>query len=566
MKNMKLITEISHKYDIVDDGKDLFIEGVFSTADVMNNNGRRYPRKVLEREINRVMELVESKRLFGELSHPECVLGDTEILTSSGWKEIKDINDDEIVATLNTNTKEIEYQKIVRKISSPYKGKMCRFKGRQINMLFTPTHRQLLINRCEKPYFITSDEILKESNSSIDHSYIPKVGTWIGVEQDVMVLKGLEKVYSSNFKHNVDVTLSMLTFVRFLGIWLAEGSVTKNGKNRICIYQNDGPKADLIREMLKEFPEEMTWHESKHDKRIVFSLSDGRLANLLKPLGICYTKYIPEFVKQLSTKYLEELLFWFGLGDGRGFLDESDVKKDIFSTSERLIDDFHEIAFKCGISAKKSVEYCTTDYTFADRIIKAENKQPLYFLKILSTKGIYTDRRFLTVTEEDFDGMVYCVEVPNKNFYVRNNKSVSFFTGNSPSINLDRVAILTTSLKWEDSSVVGRAKVLDTPTGNIAKVLIKEGNLGISSRGLGTVNEENNFVNEDFNLICYDLVGEPSNPGSWVRGIYEGKTFPIPSTEPEEPIVIVPKITLDEARKEYKRHIWQVLEKLSKEV
>lgn len=139
----------------------------------------------------------------------------------------------------------------------------------------------------------------------------------------------------------------------------------------------------------------------------------------------------------------------------------------------------------------------------------------------------------------------------------------------TPELNLDRVAVLTTELKWVGDDVMGKAKILsETPMGHIASVLIKEGNLGISSRGLGTVNESDNYVNEDFNLLRYDLVGDPSNPGSWVKGIYEGRTFTIPGDDPkvEEPVIVVPSISLEEARKEYKRHIWQVLEKIGREL
>lgn len=62
---------------------------------------------------------------------------------------------------------------------------------------------------------------------------------------------------------------------------------------------------------------------------------------------------------------------------------------------------------------------------------------------------------------------------------------------------------------------MGKAKVLSTPCGLITKSLIEDGvKIGISSRGLGTVNEKTNYVNEDFNLICWDIVGQPSNIGS----------------------------------------------------
>ena len=91
----------------------------------------------------------------------------------------------------------------------------------------------------------------------------------------------------------------------------------------------------------------------------------------------------------------------------------------------------------------------------------------------------------------------------------------------NPEINPERIAILTTMLEWKGNDVYGKSKVLDTPQGAIAKTLIKEGRMGISSRGLGTVAEDGN-VNEDFNLITWDLVTDPSNNPSWINGIYEG--------------------------------------------
>jgi hypothetical protein len=94
-------------------------------------------------------------------------------------------------------------------------------------------------------------------------------------------------------------------------------------------------------------------------------------------------------------------------------------------------------------------------------------------------------------------------------------------------VNPDKIALRTTQLEWKGNDVYGKAKILDTPMGNIAKTLVKEGAMGISSRGLGTVNDDG-YVNEDFHLITWDLVTDPSNKPSWVNGIYEGQDFMIP--------------------------------------
>jgi len=98
-----------------------------------------------------------------------------------------------------------------------------------------------------------------------------------------------------------------------------------------------------------------------------------------------------------------------------------------------------------------------------------------------------------------------------------------------PTINLDRVSHLITSLKQEGNNYVGKARLLDTPMGNIAKNLIDEGvKLGVSSRGLGTIRERDGVkvVMDDFMLAtAADIVAAPSAPDAFVNGIMEGKEW-----------------------------------------
>jgi hypothetical protein len=73
---------------------------------------------------------------------------------------------------------------------------------------------------------------------------------------------------------------------------------------------------------------------------------------------------------------------------------------------------------------------------------------------------------------------------------------------------------------WEGDDAMGKIEVLDTPSGRILKDLIGAGvKLGISSRGLGTVKEVNGdtMVEDDFQLICFDMVSEPSTPGAYLK-------------------------------------------------
>jgi|TARA_B100002019_G_scaffold82452_1_gene71203 hypothetical protein len=98
-----------------------------------------------------------------------------------------------------------------------------------------------------------------------------------------------------------------------------------------------------------------------------------------------------------------------------------------------------------------------------------------------------------------------------------------------PSINLDRVSHKIMSLKEDGNNFIGRAKLLDTPMGKVAKSLLDEGvKLGVSSRGMGSIRKEENcnVVMDDFMLAtAADIVADPSAPDAFVDGIMEGKEW-----------------------------------------
>jgi len=99
-----------------------------------------------------------------------------------------------------------------------------------------------------------------------------------------------------------------------------------------------------------------------------------------------------------------------------------------------------------------------------------------------------------------------------------------------PTVNLDRVSHKITSLRQEGNNFIGKAQLLETPMGKIAKSLIAEGvTLGVSSRGIGSLKEDNKgckVVGEDFMLAtAADIVADPSAPDAFVSGIMEGKEW-----------------------------------------
>lgn len=163
------------------------------------------------------------------------------------------------------------------------------------------------------------------------------------------------------------------------------------------------------------------------------------------------------------------------------------------------------------------------------------------------------DIKYLTEKREDgkkdfyIEGVFMQAERPNKNKRVysegvltrevnRYNKELveknrafgELGHPNGPSINLDRVSHIITELKYDPSThnFLGKAKVLDTPMGNIARGIIESGGqLGVSSRGMGSLKERNGImeVQDDYYLAtAADIVADPSAPDAFVHGIMEG--------------------------------------------
>jgi len=95
-------------------------------------------------------------------------------------------------------------------------------------------------------------------------------------------------------------------------------------------------------------------------------------------------------------------------------------------------------------------------------------------------------------------------------------------------VNLKNASHIVTKMWWDGNNVMGKVKVLDTPSGKILKSLVESGvKLGISSRGLGSTRKESGktIVEDDFQLICFDFVQEPSTPGAFMMNEGKRKTL-----------------------------------------
>lgn len=151
------------------------------------------------------------------------------------------------------------------------------------------------------------------------------------------------------------------------------------------------------------------------------------------------------------------------------------------------------------------------------------------------SKSHYIEGIFMQAERKNRNGRVYPrkvlsdeVERYNKEFVAKNRAMGELNHPDGPTVNLDRVSHIIKELRTEGNDIVGKAKILETPMGKIAKNLIDEGaKLGVSSRGMGSLEERKgvNYVKNDFLLSAVDLVADPSAPGAFVNGIMEGKEW-----------------------------------------
>jgi hypothetical protein len=500
--------------------KKMTMKGILQKADTLNQNGRIYPLHILEREVKNYQKFIIENRALGE-----CVPPGTEIFTCDGWKNIESISDDERIFTLNLNTNEIEPRRINHKIVMPFDGELLRFKNsRSYDMCLTPNHRVLVWDRKGNSQTLLASELyeaFEKKDSLISHSSLRRSGgNWVGETPD-------------NFSFSDGINVDSFLWAAFLGIYLSEGHSSgvyaehKKNSAYVVITQNKGETADAIRDLLQKMP----WSFSEIDngeKRLDFVIKNKALHEHLISFGGSRDKFVPLYTKSWSTDLQQVMLDWMLLGDGRHRKDgKGNLITEYCTSSPRLANDVSEIMFKLGFGATthtwQPADKPSPDYSETGRMILAENQAPMNIVYQHSSKGISLDFRFMKVEKVPYKGNVYCVNVQNGTWLMRYNGKVCWTHNcdhpDSSVINLKNVSHVVREAYLEGNVVRGTVEILDTPSGKILQSLVESGiKLGISSRGVGSTRREGDYyvVLDDFQLICWDFVSEPSTPNAFM--------------------------------------------------
>jgi len=339
-----------------------------------------------------------------------CYSDDTEILTEDGWKLFKDVTVSDVVLTLNPETNKMEWHHPYQTFVYYHQGKMFHQTGKHIDLLVTPNHRLWIRPRHEKEF-----DFVKASKS-LRHVCYYRGGIWEGHEEEWFVLPEAFGRRNNGLGYTIpEKRILMDDWLRFFGIWLAEGSIIDTNK-RIdkSVYEISVSQKNYNNKRIIE-----TWIDKCgfhcFDENFELRIRNKQLFMYLRQFGKAKDKFIPRWILGLSKRQLQILLDAFLLGDGK-HAGKNQVGVNGFSglssNSKQLIDDFQEILLKIG---------CAGIIRKDSPSLEQKRPNPHYGLSITTITeprvNSNKDNRKLV----DYDGKIYDIEVKNHVIFVRRN-------------------------------------------------------------------------------------------------------------------------------------------------
>jgi len=332
-----------------------------------------------------------------------CYSAETDILTRGGWKRLYDLVPEDEVLTYNLERKIAEYQKPTAHFAYPYKGKMYVQNNRRLKTCVTPNHKILVSWDCNHNELENPRLVEAQSLKGKPMAYLLAAEMDGGEEREYFVLP---EVKAGKHKHYFPSrTIPMDDWLRFLGWYIAEGHCYESQKTGNCTvtlttyYRTD--EALTVMRAVGLSP--------VVDKHHVTATS-RQLYEYVKLLGKSHDKYIPQDIKKLSRNHLGILLKSLLDGDGN---QQSKNSWRYTTVSRRLADDVQEIALKCGMASSVSLD-----------------RQGFYRVNLCTTRTAQCNLGADRSEWIDYDGMTYCVEVPNSVVMVRQD-GYAYFSGNS---------------------------------------------------------------------------------------------------------------------------------------
>lgn len=386
---------------------------------------------------------------------PECADAETEVLTQTGWKFWPEVTATDKLACRVNGT--LEFHTPTHLTAAKYRGKMYGVKNGKLNYLVTPNHRVLC-----KPYEYRGAQRWRINLATEVHGKARMFDTKHAAYSGDPSAPGMFHV--PPIAGNVTPPgIPMPLWASFMGWYLSEGCTvtqeTPKQHYRTLISQSKTVSAencDVIAALLDQLPFE--WNYSSN----YFYIANTPLTKYTHKFGLCVAKYIPEYFFAASISARENLLEALMLGDGH--IDckraaDKQYKQQVYcTTSTQLALDVERLALSLGHAVRIRV--------YADK--REERYLDVYEVRLLHPRWrTALPKHGHYYIEENFDGMVYCAEVPGSLLYMRRQGSIGMWTGNSFKVGIDIRAGLAA---FKDKRGNLYARMRDLRTGKIDHV------------------------------------------------------------------------------------------------
>ena len=267
-------------------------------------------------------------------------------------------------------------------------------------------------------------------------SLVMRTGTWVGREEETFMLPSVTVVDLRRSQGQMQETgpygIPMDSWLKFFGVWLSDGWPSKRegegfGSYSVAISQKKSIRREEIREMLDEFPIRLT------DDGKQYYVYDKRLGQYLAQFGDAPRKFVPSFIKNLSTRQIMIFLDWFSKGDATQMANNFRI---FYTSSKVLADDIQELLLKVGrvglvkSRAREGRRWIVNHWADSSRMQYEVIERVRKINSWLDTRDMET---------VSYEGKVYCASVKNHVMYVRRNgkplwcgNTSTFYTKDSP--------------------------------------------------------------------------------------------------------------------------------------
>lgn len=362
-----------------------------------------------------------------------CLTMDHEVLTYNGWKTFDQITTDDKIATLKDS--KLVYEKPIKLLHYPdFKGKLYNIKNQQIDLSVTDNHRMYVSKPFGRERIWQPYELIPAKDIYGEHIKYKKDAVWDKLPYQFI----LPSITDGNSIFYEEKKLDMNAWLVFFGIWMAEGW-TSTCKNKqwpnarshltvICQCK------ERVKKVIYDSIDQLGFKYREDNDKII--ICNKQLYTYMEKLSVgAPNKKLPDWVWELSSEQCQVLIKSMMLGDGT--FPKEETNWCYYTSSINLADDFMRLCLHAGWSGNISLHHAK-GYESYIRDRKVTNNYDLWRIGIVKNKNSpsvnhgHTKSQKIQIDEEfiDYEGAVFCLQVPSEVFYVRRNGK-SVWTGNS---------------------------------------------------------------------------------------------------------------------------------------